>query len=154
MKRLIFSVSMLLSVSNAFSQWVTKAVDNGLDNPYKIAYCDSKETSTFYAKLEKTTLGMGFYVSGGYFCDDYSYVDISFLIGAEWKRYRYLGKKSTSSETLFILDDITTTDCFEDFKKASSMIMRINDDTCGADIYRFTMTNSTSAYNFVFNQVK
>ena len=154
MKKLIFSVSMLLSVSNAFSQWTTQAVDNGLDKPYKIAYCDSKETSTFYAKLEKTSKGMAFYVSGGYFCEDIILVDVSFQVKGEWKKYQFVGSTSSSKKTLFIIDDLTTQTCFEDFKSATDMVMRINDKVCGNDDYSFSMSNSTSSYNFVFNQDK
>jgi hypothetical protein len=154
MRKLIFSVSMLLSVSNAFSQWMTKAVDNGLDNPYKIAYCDSKQTDTFYAKLEKTSKGTAFYVSGGYFCEDAILVDLAFKVDGEWKKYQFVGYTSSSKKSLFIIDDLTTQTCLEDFKSATDMVMRINDNVCGSDDYTFNMANSTSSYNFVFNQNK
>jgi hypothetical protein len=152
MRKLIFSVSMLLSISNAFSQWVNKSVDNGLDTPYKIAYCDSKQTTTFYAKLEKSTNGMAFYVSGGYFCEDAILVDLAFKVNGEWKKYQFVGTTSSSKSSLFIIDDLTTDACFEHFKSATDMVMRINDNVCGSDDYTFNMTNSTNSYNFVYNQ--
>jgi len=154
MRRLIFSVSMLLSVSNAFSQWVTKAIDNGLDNPYKIAYCDSKLSDSFYAKMEKSQSKMAFYVSGGFFCEDAILVDVAFKVNGEWKKYQFVGTTSSTKKTLFIIDDLTTSTCFEDFKSATDMVMRISDNVCGSEDYSFNMANSTNAYNFVNNQNK
>lgn len=142
----------MLLMSKAFGQWTTKAVDNGLDKPYKIAYCDSKQTSTFYAKLEKTSVGVAFYVSGGYFCEDEILVDLGLKVNNEWKKYQYVGKASSSKKTLFIISDITQSDSFSDFKLATDMVIRINDNVCGSDDYNFNMLNSTSSYNYVFNQ--
>jgi len=145
---------MLLSVSNVFSQWVTKAIDNGLDNPYNIAYCDSKQSDSFFAKMEKTSDGVAFYVSGGYFCEDVILVDVGFKVSGEWKKYQFVAKTSSTQKTLFIIDNLTTSECFEDFKLATDLVMRINDRLCGSEDYTFSMTNSTSSYNFVNNQNK
>lgn len=154
MKKSIFSIATLMLSGVAFGQWKTESVDNGLDTPYKIAYCDSKQTSTFYAKLEKTSLGMAFYVSGGYFCENKILVDLGLKVNGEWKKYQFVGEPSSSKKTLFIIDDLTSETCFQDFKSASEMVMRINDYVCGSDDYTFNMTNSTSSYNYVFNQNK
>ena len=154
MKKSIFSIALLLLSGKAFGQWVNKSVDNGLDNPYKIAYCDSKQSSMFYAKLEKTSKGTAFYVSGGYFCEDAILVDVSFKVNEEWKKYQFVGTTSSSKKSLFIIDDLTSQTCFEDFKSATDMFMRIKDNVCGSDDYTFNMTNSTNSYNFVFNQNK
>lgn len=149
MKKSIFSISMLLASTSLFGQWLTQSVDNGLDAPYNIAYCDSKETSTFYAKLEKTSKGIAFYVSGGYFCDEIMVVDAGFKVNGEWKKYKFTGELSSSKKTVFLLDDLTSSTCFEDFKNATDLVIRINDVTCGKSDYTFSMTNSTNSYNFV-----
>jgi hypothetical protein len=153
MKKLILSVSTtLLMTSSVFSQWITKSVGEGSEK-YNIAYCDSKETENVFCKLERTSKGeMLFYLSGGYFCEDEIDVTLDFLIGTKWEQFEFKALKSSTSKTLFIVFDINTSRCFESFKKCSSLLIGINDETCGAEFYTFSMVNSTKSYEFVNNQ--
>ena len=152
MKKLILSVSTtLLITSSVFSQWIQKSVGEGSEK-YKIAYCDSKETPNVYCKLEKANGEMLFYLSGGYFCEDEIDVTLDFLIGTKWEQFEFKALKSTTSKTLFIIENITASSCFESFKKCSTLLIGIKDFTCGAEFYTFSMTNSTKSYDFVNNQ--
>ena len=153
MKKSILSVSMLLMTSSLFSQWVTLTAGEGSEK-YNIAYCDSKETPNVYCKLEKSNDEILFYLSGGYFCEDFIDVTVDFLVNLKWEQFEFRATKSESSKTLFIIDNIILSRCFESFKKSSSMIIGINDLTCGAEFYTFSMANSTKSYDFVLKQIK
>jgi hypothetical protein len=153
MKKSILSVSMFLMTSSLFSQWVNLTAGEG-SAKYNIAYCDSKETPTVYCKLEKSDDEILFYLSGGYFCEDYIDVTVDFLVNLKWEQFKFQAIRSESAKTLFIIDNITLSSCFESFKKSSSMIIGINDLTCGYDFYTFSMTNSTKSYDFVLKQIK
>jgi hypothetical protein len=88
-------------------------------------------------------------LSGGYHCDDEIPVDISFLIGGEYKKYNVLGTKSENSTIVFLVDDLMNDTMKVDFLKASSVKLRFNESHCESDYYEFKMTGSTAALNFV-----
>jgi hypothetical protein len=132
-------------------QWVNKSVENGLDDPYKTSYCDSKETTTVYLKLEMVDNKIALYVKGGYFCDEEIYVETAFLVDGKYEKYNFNGI-TINNDILVFIGNLGAETCFETFKKSTLMIVRSNDKTCGSDIYSFDMKNSSSAYNFVLNQ--
>lgn len=156
MKKLILSVGMALTFNNAFGQWVNKFVDNGFDEPYKICYNSAKNDDDVLAKLEFADYdGSGriiFYIQGGYFCGETIKADISFLVNGVYEKYSTNGDVASDHESLFLIHDLRNDIILENFKKASMMKIRINDDICGEEIYTFSMTGSTSAYNYVLNQ--
>ena len=151
MKKLFTLVACLVTLNATFAQWVYKTVDNGIDIPYKIAYSMDKENKAVL-KLEKTDEGIAFYVTGGYFCDEYFNVDISILVNNQYKKYSLAAYKSSDSKTVFLIDnllDFDKSDFLADFKKGSSLVMRINESHCDSEYYRFNITNSSSAIQFM-----
>lgn len=149
MKKLLVLVSVSLFSFNALSQWVFKKIDNGFDTPYKIAYTEDGQSE--FLKLQNYK-GIIFYIGGVYICDESVTVDISFLVNEEYKKYSVTGVTSENRKTLFMVDDLNSNpNLLADFKAASSVKIRINDTTCGTEIYEFKMAGSTAAYDYISN---
>ena len=151
MKKSILSVSMLLMTSSLFSQWIQKTVVEDSEK-YNIAYCDSKETPNVYCKLEKVNGEVLCYLSGGYFCEDEIEVTLDFLIGTQWKQFEFKALKSSSSKSLYIIENLMASDCFQHFNICNTLLVGIKDFTCGVEFYTFNMKNSTKSCEFVNNQ--
>jgi hypothetical protein len=150
--KFLLLVGLILSL-NSKAQWVTKNVNNGIDEPYKIAYCRSTDNSGVL-KLEKVDTAVAFYLSGGYHCDESTTVDIGLTIGSEIKRYSFFVYASSDRKTIFILDDIKAqdnADFLKDFQRCSKLSIRINESHCQDDYYSFIMTGSTKALQFISN---
>jgi len=149
MKTILISMLVLLSTTT-YSQWVVKNVNNGLDEPYTISYCPSIEKSQAIAKLERVGEQVAFYVIGSYFCEESPIVDIALIVNGESVKYQIIGTKSSDNTTVFLIDDLTiedSKDFLDNFKKASKLIIRVNEDYCQDDIYTFNMSGSTKAYD-------
>jgi len=123
LKTLTLTLVLLLSINNSYSQWVTKTVDNKLDAPYKISYCSDALDKAFI-KLEVVGEQLSFYLGGSYFCDDMITVDVALL---------------ASEQAEF----------FKDFKACSSAVIRVNESHCTSDMFKFNMSGSTKAVNFM-----
>ena len=151
MKKLLLALATVtLFTTTSFSQWVSKKIDNGFDNPYYIAYTQDGQDA--FLKLENYK-GIAFYISGVYVCDESVGVDISFLVNGEYQKYYTTANVSDNRKTVFLVDDLNSDPEFlSDFKAASAVRIRINDTTCDTEIYEFKMTGSTSAFNTVSNQ--
>ena len=104
MKKLFFTFTVLFSVSIAYSQWTYERVDNGFDEPYRIAY--TKANNDCILKLENVDGEIAFYIQGGYFCDEEPYVEMSFLVGSEYHKFYVYGTKNNDSKVVFIMDVI------------------------------------------------
>jgi hypothetical protein len=98
---------------------------------------------------DKKVQEIAFYLSGGYHCDDEIPVDISFLIGNEYKKYNVQGTKSENSTVVFLVDDLMTDPMKADFLKASLVKLRFNESHCQSDYYEFKMTGSKAALDFI-----
>ena len=152
-KKLIFLFTLTLISSLSHAQWVTKYVNNGIDDPYKIAYSTSKEDDGVFLKIENVEGGLYFYVQGSYFCEESPYVEMSFLIGNEYdKYYSDVCWLSEDQSTVFILEDLLESNCIAAFKKSSLVKISITDETCGDSFYTFSMSGSSNAFNYVLNQ--
>ena len=152
-KNLILTLMLLLGANKSYSQWVTKIVDNKLDAPYKISYCTDALDKSFL-KLEVVGEQLSFYLGGSYFCDDMITVDIALVVNGEPKRYTIEGMKGSNSKVLFFVDDLLAVEqaeFFKDFKACSSAVVRINESHCTSDIFKFNMSGSTKAVNFMLN---
>ena len=77
MKTLLITIGLALSYT-ASGQWTYETVNNGLDAPYRIAY--TAENNGSWLKLENVDGAISFYIAGGYTCEDYITVDVSFLV--------------------------------------------------------------------------
>jgi hypothetical protein len=151
MRKTVFILVLILFAKPAYSQWVTKTVDNKLDPIYKIAYCRSKDEKAL-AKLENTDGELAFYVTSSYFCDELPTVDMAFIIGNETKRYSITGYRTEDNKTVFLFDDILAEEnkgLLADFKKCTTLIVRVNESHCSSEVFTFTMSGSTSAVTFM-----
>lgn len=147
MKKTTLLLAILFTSIASFSQWTFKTVNNGLDEPYRIAY--SKSDNSAVLKLEKTSSGIAFYIQGGYHCDEYPSVDLAFNVAGEYKRYSLNAYTSSDREAVFLVDDLLSSEMLEDFKKSSELTIRINETYCHSDLYKFGMSKSTSALDFI-----
>lgn len=152
LKTTIISFLVVFStITQGYSQWVTKLVDNKLDPAYKIAYC-SDALNKVVLKFEAVDGELAFYIAGGYFCDDMISVDIALIVSGESKRYTVSGSKSSNSKALFLIDDLLVEEqaaFFKDLKACTSAIIRTNESHCTSDIFKFNMAGSTRAINFM-----
>jgi hypothetical protein len=147
MKKLILSSALLCAITTAKAQWTYKNVDNGIDEPYKICYTESNNSA--YLKLENYEGKVMFYISGSYFCEDFPTADIVFTVSGETKKHQVIGARSKDSKLVFLSFDIASEEFYEDFKKASSVKVRVNETYCTTDVFTFNMANSKSALEFM-----
>lgn len=154
MKKLIVIALLGLIVNVSYSQWITRHIDNGIDDPYYIAFSQDKSTKCLL-KLEENNGAVALYITGSYYCSDFPIVDLAFKVNGVNKRHHLVAKKSRDSKTIFLVLDITTEDqkdFLDNFLNASSMVVRVNEETCTDEYYLFDMTNSTKAFNTIKNQ--
>lgn len=148
--KLFLIVSFFFSLTLS-AQWVAKTVNNGIDEPYKIAYCKSSDNSAVL-KLEKVDTSVAFYLSGGYHCDESTTVDIGLTVNGEIRRYSFDVYVSDDKRAVFIIDDLKSPDNIEflkHFRSASRLSIRINESHCHDDYYQFNMSGSTRAFDFI-----
>jgi hypothetical protein len=147
MKTLLITIGLVLSYT-ASAQWVSKTINNGFDDPYKIAYTDVAKDQ--WLKLENYNNEISFYIGGVYICDGIVSVDMSFLVNGVYQKYT-IEECYTSDDngSVFFVDNLTTHEMLSSFKSASSVKIRINDTACDSEVYEFKMSGSTSAYNYV-----
>ena len=146
MKTLLLILGLALSYT-ASAQWKYETVNNGLDEPYRIAYTAENDGS--WLKLENVKGEVSFYIAGGYTCEDYVTVDVSFLVNGVYKKYTFNAVTSGDGDVVFFMDNLLIADCLVDFKACTSLKLRVNDTSCGADTFEFKMSGSTAALNFI-----
>tara|TARA_B110000879_G_scaffold171464_1_gene222347 strand:- start:540 stop:1124 length:585 start_codon:yes stop_codon:yes gene_type:complete len=87
---------------------------------------------------------------GGYHCEDRPKVEIVLVVGGENKKYVFKGYTYTDRGGVELVKDIKSdSEILDDFKKASKIKIRINEDYCEDSYYEFSMSGSTSAISFV-----
>lgn len=147
MKKMILTVATVLTIGIVNAQWTKKTVNNGLDEPYKIAYTEVNNGG--FLKLEGDTSGVAFYVSGGYYCEDSPLVNISFLVNNQWVKHSVWGNTTSDNKTVFLTFDLENEVFIKDFLNATSVKIRINETYCDNETYQFNMSGSTAAFNFI-----
>ena len=147
MKKLFFTVATMIATS-ANSQWVVKTLNNGFDAPTKIAYTEDGQRP--FLKLEQYE-GAGVLIFKGiYFCEGPIFIEMSFQVNGENKKYGRIAELNDAETTAFISWDIKNEDFFSDFKNCTSVKVRVTDTGCeSGEIYTFKMNGSTAAVNFV-----
>ena len=148
MKKLL--LLFVLCSSIAHSQWISKTINNGFDEPYRI--CHTKTVDGAILKLENVDGQIAFYVQGNYTCDDEVTVDLAFLVGAEYKRYSFTSIVNEDHTVVFFTLDFMNSVAVDDFKDCSLVKFRINDTTCESGIYTFNMSGSTAALKYIQQQ--
>lgn len=149
MKKLITLIIFALSALTSFAQntvWKYETVDNGFDGKFKIAHCENKAGD--FVKLfggQGGNIGMLLYT--GYNCEDAPEIEMVLLVNGEWVKYELTGAKSEDSKKIYMFSDIRSAE--ETWKKASLMRIRHNDGHCGTQIYEFSMSGSSAAFDFM-----
>jgi hypothetical protein len=147
MKKLILSLASMMVLSISHSQWSYKTINNNFDDPYKIAY--TAENNGAILKLEKVGDEVYFYITGGYYCDEDPIVDLVFIVNGKDVKFYAESSVSSDNETVFIMNDILTSNLLDPFKNCTSIRVRVNDFTCDTEVYFFNMKGSTAALNFI-----
>jgi len=152
MRKLILTVAAIMAVaSTAKAQWSYEKIDNGLDEPYRIAYCVGNSNKGIL-KLESDDSAIALYVVGNYFCDESLTIDLGLMVNGQSKKYSFQAFKSSNSKVLFFMDNILDAEHAEflkDFKACSSLLLRVNESHCTSEYYKFNMSGSTAALTFM-----
>jgi hypothetical protein len=147
MKKIILSIASITMLSVGYSQWSYKTINNGFDDPYRIAY--TAQNNGAILKLEKVDDRVSFYIIGGYYCDEYPIVDLVFVVNGKDVKFYSESHTSSDNEAVFIMDDILTSNLLDPFKNCTSIRIRVNESYCDTKTYSFNMKGSTSALNFI-----
>ena len=124
MKTILLFIGLALNfIANA--QWKYETVNNGFDDPYKIAY--TAENNDAILKLENVNGDVFFYLQGGYHCDAFPEVDLLFVVNGVNKKYTVTASVSENKKCVFFVTDLQSSDLLESFKNCSSLKIRINE---------------------------
>jgi hypothetical protein len=151
MRTLIIILTLFTSINTLRGQWSYEKVDNGLDDPYRIAYCMDNSKKGLL-KLEADDSAVSLYIVGSYFCDESILLDMGLIVNGESKKYAFIAYKSSNSKILFFMDNILEerhAEFLKDFKACSSLLVRVNESHCTSEYYKFNMSGSTAALNFM-----
>jgi hypothetical protein len=143
----IYTLLFVLIVSFANAQWTYRNIDNGFDEPYKIAH--SAVNNNGFVKLEEDEGTIFFYLQGTYFCDEYPDVDLVYVVNGQNKKYNIQGFKTSNSTIIVLSFDLLNDEMLNDFKNCTTLKIRVNETHCRTDVYTFNMSKSSSALNFV-----
>jgi hypothetical protein len=147
MKNFVAFIIFLFCRLSALSQWSYETVNNGFDDPYRIAY--TREVDGAMLKLENVDGMVYFYIQGSYTCEDYPLVEIICVVGGENRKYSFVSTTSEDRTVVFISEDLENSGMLADFKNASLLKLRINETYCDSAIFSFNMSKSSSAFNFI-----
>lgn len=150
MKNLILSLALSLATTQAMSQWKYQKVDNGIDDPYKIAYNSGNNSSIL--KMENINGDVVLYITNVYVCDEQSLVEMALVVNGVYKKYQSASMVSKDHKSVYIFLDMNSKEgLVDDFHKSTKMIIRTGDITCDSDTYEFNMSGSKSAHTFMLN---
>lgn len=149
MKKLMLFLMLFLTTS-LFSQWTYETVNNGFDEPYRIAYTSADNGA--FLKLENFEGSIIFYIQNTYTCDDYPIVEMICVVNGENKKYTFYSETSQDRTSVFFTYDLENSGLLEDFKNCTTLKVRINESYCETEIYSFNMWKSSSAFTFMNNQ--
>lgn len=151
MRTLIIILTLFTSINTLRGQWSYEKVDNGLDDPYRIAYCMDNSKKGLL-KLEADDSAVSLYIVGSYFCDESILLDMGLIVNGESKKYAFIAYKSSNSKILFFMDNILEerhAEFLKDFRACSSLLVRVNESHCTSEYYKFNMSGSTAALAFM-----
>ena len=110
---------------------------------------EKKEYDYDYKEVKNTSL----ILVGGYHCKAHPKVEILLIVSGETKKYTYYGSTFKDSRGIYLVQDVTTNPEFlNDFKLASKIKIRINEEYCEDEYYEFSMSGSTAALNYVIQE--
>lgn len=148
MKKVINLLGAVLITGSVGAQWTYEKIDNGFDDPYKVAYTETDNNA--FLKLERVDTNTILFIKGGYYCDDKPEVDIVFVVNGVDKKYRKVCDKSEKNNIVFLTWSLELRpEMLADFKAASAVKIRINESYCTTETYKFNMLGSKAAYDFM-----
>lgn len=149
MKKQIIMLLALVSGLELSAQWEMKTVDNGFDEPFRVAYAESTTGKEFIKLYNSSISGyVGLLMYEGYMCSEKPGIEMSFLVNGKWEKYELLyGVTSEDKKLFYILTSVKSIEA--DFRAASMLKIRVTDDHCGTEIYEFNMKGSAAALDFM-----
>ena len=156
LKVMMMTLMMCLVTMVSFGQWTYKTVNSEFDDSFKKAYTQTNNSGYLMMEVGEATYNDTIKINrpflaldGSYFCDDYAYIDFVLVVNGVNKKYELRGTKSNDSRIYYFDESIWTDDFIKDFKAASNCSIRVNQEYCQDDYYRFVFSGSTAAYNFI-----
>jgi hypothetical protein len=148
MKNLLMMMALMMCfVAN--SQWTNKIINSEFDGSFKRAFTATNNNG-FLMMEESDTVNKPFLgLSGSYFCDDETLIDVVLVVQGVNKVYKIDAMKSGDNEMYYINDSIWTDEFVDDFKSASKCSIRVNQSYCTDEYYTFNFSGSTAAFNFI-----
>jgi hypothetical protein len=147
MKKIILSIAFFMMLLTSYSQWSYRTVNNGFDDPYRIAY--TARSNGAILKLEKVEDRISFYITGEYYCEEYPVVDLVFIVNGQELKFYSESHTSSDNDAVFIMDDILTSNLLDPFKSCSLIRVRVNESYCSTKTYSFNMKGSSAALNYI-----
>lgn len=152
MKKYIFLILMSL-LSQSKAQWTTKTVENGFDNPYRVAICHSSTGKEFIKMTKMSDGGVLLLLYTGYVCTENPTVEYTFKTVSGWEPFSNTGVTSTDKKKVYLSANLAESIMLPYFKNTSLFKIRLDDDYCGTTIYEFNMMGSSKAYEFIESDV-
>jgi len=148
MKKIINFIVAILIVGTLNAQWSFKTVNNGFDDPYKIAYTPENNGAAAYMLFVDSTVVLS--IDGGYYCEEEPNVDVVLVVNGVDNKFEFEGYKGETSDVVYITWDMASNAEFLNaFKLSSIMKVRINESYCTTEVYTYKMTNSKAAYQYM-----
>ena len=148
MKKIINLILAILTVGTLNAQWSFKTINNGFDDPYKIAYTPENNGAAAYMLFVDSTVVLS--IDGGYYCEEEPNVDIVLVVNGVDNKFEFEGYKGETSDVVYITWDMASNAEFLNaFKLSSIMKIRINESYCTTEVYTYKMTNSKAAYQYM-----
>ena len=150
-----FVIFLMFTSVTSFAQWTYKTADNPFDGSFKKAYAYSRGGGAVMLEDGGHVRSEGGYyypyiiLTNSYFCNDESLVEFVFIVDGQNKRYDGIGYIGKDKDALILDSYIWNPDFESDFKNASKLFVRVNNDVCDDDYYEINMSGSTAAYNFI-----
>lgn len=147
----ILTTAFLAFTFIASAQWSNKTIESKFDGTFKKCINKSTIKQTDFIMMEQgENLNFPFFaIRGSYFCDEKTTIDFVFETPTGDKKYSVNAFKSSDSTIYFFYDEIWTDEFKQDFKSATFLNVRVNQEYCSDEILRFNFNGSTSAFNFI-----
>lgn len=148
MKKIINLILAILTVGTLNAQWSFKTINNGFDDPYKLAYTPINNGAGAYMLFVENAVVLS--IDGGYYCEEEPSVDVVLVVNGVDNKFEFEGYKGETSDVVYITWDMASNAEFLNaFKLSSIMKVRINESYCTSKVYIYKMANSKAAYEYM-----
>lgn len=149
MKKQILAIAMVFVCTASFAQWTFRTIESDFDGSFKKAYTQTDNRGYLIMEQGEDLSKPFFAISGSYFCDNTTHIDLVFIVGGQKYQYDLLAFKARDSRMYYFNDNIWTEEFINHFQGASKCLIRVNQEHCTDEYYTFDMSRSTAAYNFI-----